>query len=112
MPQIIVIDDRVTNRALLARLSAALASDAQVRDFSDPVAALAWCVENTPDLVVTDFKMPGMNGAEFIRRFREDPRHRDVPLIVVTAYEDREFRYEALAAGATDYLLRRGARTC
>jgi PAS domain S-box-containing protein len=105
MPQIIVIDDRVTNRALLARLSAALAADAAVRDFADPAAALVWCAENTPDLVVTDFKMPGMNGAEFIRRFREDPRHRDVPLIVVTAYEDREFRYEALAAGATDYLL-------
>jgi PAS domain S-box-containing protein len=105
MPQIIVIDDRVTNRALLARLSAALAPDAKVRDFADPPAALAWCAENTPDLVVTDFKMPGMNGAEFIRRFRQDPRHRDVPLIVVTAYEDREFRYEALAAGATDYLM-------
>jgi two-component system, cell cycle sensor histidine kinase PleC len=105
MRQIIVIDDRVTNRALLARLSAALAPDAQVRDFGDPAAALAWCAENTPDLVVTDFKMPGMNGAEFIRRFRQDERHREVPLIVVTAYEDREFRYEALAAGATDYLL-------
>ncbi len=105
MPQIIVIDDRVTNRALLARLSAALAPDAEVRDFSDPAVALAWSLEHTPDLVVTDFKMPGMNGAEFIRRFREDPRHRDIPLIVVTAYEDREFRYEALSAGATDYLL-------
>ncbi len=105
MPQIIVIDDRVTNRALLARLSAALAPNAAVRDFPGPVDALAWCAVNTPDLVVTDFKMPGMNGAEFIRRFREDARHREVPLIVVTAYEDREFRYEALAAGATDYLL-------
>ncbi|HXV23879.1 MAG TPA: response regulator, partial [Alphaproteobacteria bacterium] len=105
MPQIIVIDDRVTNRALLARLSASLAPDAEVRDFSDPADALAWTSEHTPDLVVTDFKMPGMNGAEFIRRFREDSRHRDIPLIVVTAYEDREFRYEALSAGATDYLL-------
>ena len=105
MPLIIVIDDRVTNRALLARLSAALAPDAEVRDFADPAAALAWTREHTPDLIVTDFKMPGMNGAEFIRRFREDPRHRDVPLIVVTAYEDRAFRYEALTAGATDYLM-------
>ena len=105
MPLIIVIDDRVTNRALLARLSAGLAPDAEVRDFSDPAAALAWTAEHTPDLIVTDFKMPGMNGAEFIRKFREDPRHRDVPLIVVTAYEDRQFRYEALDAGATDYLL-------
>ena len=105
MPLILVIDDRVTNRALLARLSAALAPDAEVRDFADPRAALEWTAAHTPDLVVTDFKMPGMNGAEFIRRFRNQPDHREVPLIVVTAYEDRAFRYEALAAGATDYLM-------
>jgi PAS domain S-box-containing protein len=86
-------------------LSSALDPEARVKDFADPRAALEWTVEHTPDLVVTDFKMPEMNGAEFTRRFRENPSNRDVPLIVVTAYEDREFRYEALAAGATDYLL-------
>ncbi|MCI0431892.1 MAG: ATP-binding protein [Rhodospirillales bacterium] len=105
MPLILVLDDRVTNRALLARLAANLAPDAVVRDFADPCAALDWTASTTPDLVVTDFKMPGLNGAEFIRRFRQQPDHADVPLIVVTAYEDREYRYEALAAGATDYLL-------
>ncbi len=105
MPLILVVDDRLTNRALLARLAADLAPDAVVRDFSDPCAALEWTASTAPDLVVTDFKMPGLNGAEFIQRFRQQPGHADVPLIVVTAYEDREYRYEALAAGATDYLL-------
>jgi PAS domain S-box-containing protein len=105
MPLILVVDDRVTNRALLARLAASLAHDAVIRDFSDPLAALEWTKGNTPDLVLTDFKMPGLNGAEFIRRFRQQPGHADIPLIVVTAYEDREYRYEALAAGATDYLM-------
>ncbi|MGH6932667.1 MAG: hybrid sensor histidine kinase/response regulator [Dongiaceae bacterium] len=105
MPLILVLDDRVTNRALLARLAANLDPDAVVRDFSDPCVALEWTASTTPDLVVTDFKMPGLNGAEFIQRFRQQADHADVPLIVVTAYEDREYRYEALAAGATDYLL-------
>ena len=105
MPLILVVDDRVTNRALLARLATSLAPDTVVRDFSDPLAALEWTASNTPDLVVTDFKMPGLNGAEFIRRFRHQPTHAEIPLIVVTAYEDREYRYEALDAGATDYLL-------
>jgi PAS domain S-box-containing protein len=105
MPLILVVDDRVTNRALLARLAASLAPEAVIRDFSDPLAALEWTASNTPDLVLTDFKMPGLNGAEFIRRFRQQPAHAEIPLVVVTAYEDREYRYEALAAGATDYLM-------
>jgi len=58
MPEIVVIDDRVTNRALLTRLSSALDPEARVKDFADPRAALEWTVEHTPDLVVTDFKMP------------------------------------------------------
>jgi len=105
MPLILVVDDRVTNRALLARLAAGLAPDAVTRDFSDPLVALEWTASNTPDLVLTDFKMPGLDGAEFIRRFRQQPAHAEIPLVVVTAYEDREYRYEALAAGATDYLM-------
>src|SRR5690606_34158572 len=64
-----------------------------------------WMQHNTPDLVITDFKMPRMDGGEFIRRFRGLPSCLDVPVIVVTIYEDRDFRYRALEAGATDFLL-------
>ena len=49
--------------------------------------------------------MPNLDGAEFVQSLRRLPTCRDVPVIVVTAYEDREFRYEALNAGATDFLL-------
>ena len=69
------------------------------------MAALAWLENNTPDLVITDYKMPNIDGAEFVRRFRHLPFCFDVPVIVVTIYEDREFRYRALEAGATDFLL-------
>jgi CheY-like chemotaxis protein len=55
-------------------------------------------------LVITDYKMPGMDGAEFTRRFRAMPNNRHVPLVVITAYDDRSFRLRALDAGATDFL--------
>ncbi|MFO1188039.1 MAG: response regulator [Alphaproteobacteria bacterium] len=101
----VVIDDRVTNRNILTRLARLLEDDIVVKAFGDPAEALRWCEGNTPDLVVTDFKMPEMDGAEFISRFRRMPLCFDVPVIVVTVYEDRQLRYQALEAGATDFLL-------
>ena len=105
MSVIVVIDDRTTNRRILSQLSVSLEETTLVKDFENPVKALAWIEDNTPDLVVTDFKMPEMDGAEFVRRFRELPLCFDVPVIVVTAFQDRAFRYRALGAGATDFLL-------
>ncbi len=49
--------------------------------------------------------MPEMDGATFVEHFRALPGCADIPVIVVTAYEDREYRYRALEAGATDFLL-------
>lgn len=105
MSIIVVVDDRRTNLKILAKLAASLGDNIIVKPFPDPREALQWSRSNVPDLVVTDFKMPGLDGAEFTRLFRQDPHCFDVPVMVVTAYEDRSFRYAALEAGATDFLL-------
>ena len=105
MSTILVIDDQATNRQVLSRLAAQADDSADVRSFADPREALESVTEITPDLVVTDYKMPGMDGAEFTRQFRERPLCFDVPVIVVTIYEERSFRYRALEAGATDFLI-------
>ncbi len=104
MTRIVVVDDRVTNLAIFSKLAASIREGAEVATFSDPAAALSWIDGHPADLVITDYKMPGMNGAEFIRRLRSVPVGADVPVIVLTAYEDREFRLRALEAGATDFL--------
>src|SRR5499427_6665598 len=105
MPLIAVIDDRVTNRSILTKLATSLGEDVTVRAFGDPKAALEWAADHCPDLVITDYKMPKLDGAEFVRHFRKLPLCFDVPVVVVTVYEDRDFRYRALEAGATDFLL-------
>ena len=105
MPSIVIVDDRVTNRRILSRLANELDSKPDVETFGDPVLAPGWLEQNEPDLVVTDFKMPNLDGAEFVQSLRRLPTCSDVPVIVVTAYEDKGFRYEALNAGATDFLL-------
>jgi len=103
-PLIVVVDDRNTNRLIFSRLAASIREGASVEAFSDPAHMLAWLGGQAPDLVITDYKMPGMDGAEFIRRLRAMPQGADVPVIVITAYEDRDFRLRALDAGATDFL--------
>ena len=102
---VVIVDDRATNRRIMTELASVLEENLEVKAFADPLAALAWVGDNTPDLVITDYKMPNIDGAEFVRRFRRLPLCFDVPVMVVTVYEDREFRYNALEAGATDFLL-------
>src|SRR5712691_1152291 len=104
MPLIVILDDQVTNRKIFSRLAASVEEGVAVRAFGEPQAALDWVRDNTPDLVVTDYKMPQMDGAEFIRRFRELPAAAEVPVIVITIYEERSVRLRALEAGATDFL--------
>jgi diguanylate cyclase (GGDEF)-like protein/PAS domain S-box-containing protein len=105
MPNVVVIDDRVTNRNVLTRLAASVEEGVRVKAFASPQAALEWVQGAMPDLVITDFKMPGMDGADFTRAFRAMPGAGDVPVVVVTVYEERSYCYQALEAGATDFLL-------
>ena len=100
-----IIDDRATNLKILERLAKSLVEDVEVKIFDRPQKALDDAPMTPPDLVITDFNMPELDGAEFIRRFRAIPDCVDIPVIVITAYEDRDLRYQALEAGATDFLL-------
>jgi two-component system, cell cycle sensor histidine kinase PleC len=104
-PTVAIVDDRITNLKILERLAASLDDRVDVRTFDHPKRALDYARNNPPDLVITDFKMPDLDGAEFIRRFRQLLSCADVPVMVITAYEDRDLRYQALEAGATDFLL-------
>jgi diguanylate cyclase (GGDEF)-like protein/PAS domain S-box-containing protein len=104
MVQIVILDDRETNRKIFSKLAGSIEPGVTVYSFGNPVELLAWLEHNTPELVVTDFKMPSMDGAEFISRLRALPHCGEIPVIVITVYEEREFRLRALEAGATDFL--------
>ncbi len=105
MPLIAIIDDQITNRRIYSKLAASIVPDADVQSFADPIKALEWSRDNIPDIVISDFKMGTMNGAAFTAAFRAQKGCEDVPVIIVTAYEDKSFRYRALDAGATDFII-------
>jgi diguanylate cyclase (GGDEF)-like protein/PAS domain S-box-containing protein len=104
MAVILILDDKSTNRNIYSRLAQTIENGAAVHAYASPVEALEWLQGNAPDLIVTDFRMPGMDGAEFTKYARGSAHGVDVPIIVITAYDDRAFRLRALEAGATDFL--------
>jgi len=105
MNTIVIVDDQPINRSIYAKIAASVGDDVRVETYADPREALAAIVINPPDLVVTDYKMPHMNGATFIRHIRAEPSLADIPVIVITVFEEKSYRFRALDAGATDFLL-------
>jgi two-component system response regulator RpfG len=104
--RVVIVDDRATARSLLEGLARSLEPGVTVESFADPQDALTQMQRATPDLIITDYRMPGMDGIEFTRRIRATRRLADVPIIIVTVVEDRQIRYQALENGATDFLTR------
>ena len=75
-----------------------------MKAFADPAEALVWLTENAADLIVTDYEMPKIDGGEFISRFRALPQGQSVPVMMLTAHEQRLLRLRALESGANDFL--------
>src|ERR1051325_9000915 len=75
-PRILVVDDEAAVREAVASLLETFLDGARVRQAASGQAGLVALNEEAADLIVTDFKMPGMNGAQFPPRGRQSaPRH-------------------------------------
>ncbi len=66
--------------------------------------ALSSVTNCTPDLILLDRMLPGINGDEVIKRVKNDPRTRDVPIIMLTGKADETDQLVGLALGADDYI--------
>lgn len=104
MSTIVIIDDQLTSRQVLVHLVKSIKGNDRIEAFSNAQDALNWLQGGSADLILTDYKMPEMNGIEFINKLRTISSHTHVPVIMVTSMEDREVRYSALESGATDFL--------
>jgi DNA-binding NtrC family response regulator len=98
--RILVVDDELNARTALCEL---LRDDGfLVEAAADGFKALGKMADFAPDLVLTDLKMPGMDGIQLLGRLREVDR--ELPIVVMTAFGEVETAVAAMRAGARDYL--------
>jgi len=100
---VLIVDDTEINLILFAALVKKL-DDCVPHTFAHARDALTWAQDNDPDLVIVDYMMPDMDGLEFIRALREMPGRDAVPIVMITANDQKQLRYRALDLGANDFL--------
>jgi signal transduction histidine kinase len=101
-PVVLVVDDQQANVRMVGALLTR--SGYRVLPALSGVEGLELARGSKPDVVLLDMKMPGMDGFEVLRQLREDPETKDLPIIFLTADNDRENLVRAFAAGAIDYI--------
>jgi CheY-like chemotaxis protein/nitrogen-specific signal transduction histidine kinase len=102
MTRILIVDDEPVARQTLADL---LAGDAFDLDFAaDGRAGLAAARAILPDIILLDLMMPGMDGYEVCTQLRADPLLAEIPILMITAYDDRKSRLRGIGAGADDFI--------
>lgn len=101
-PRILVVDDesiaRITVDALLS------SENYEMHFAENGTEGISLAMEIQPDVILLDVMMPGMNGFEVCRRIRATPGLSEVPILLVTALDDRESRITGLKAGADEFI--------
>lgn len=101
-PVILIVDDDPAQRLLLTEVLEQ--AGFIVVEASDGLEALKLFVQDPPDLVLMDIKMPVMNGLEACAGMRQLPRGKDIPIVLVTGAEDHESIRQAFEVDATDFI--------
>jgi CheY-like chemotaxis protein len=98
-PRILVIDDNKTSLMLIDEV---LSEDYEVVTKQDPAEALDYICSDGVDLVVSDYKMPKMNGVELFHEIKQI--HRNVPFIIISAEDNDDNVRRAKEAGVNSYM--------
>jgi response regulator RpfG family c-di-GMP phosphodiesterase len=96
----IAVDDDPMTLSLIEKI--ALESEFRVITFTTPEDALPYITENEIDIIITDYRMTQMDGIEFIREIRRTKK--DIPIVMVTVFDDASLMMDALKAGATEFV--------
>jgi signal transduction histidine kinase len=102
MSTVLIVDDDPTARDTLVAMLEGEGYDLHLA--KDGIQALRTLKQLQPDLILLDVMMPAMDGFEVCRRIRATPQLAEVPIILLTALDDRDSRLRGIEAGADDFL--------
>ena len=101
---VLVLDDQSTARKILYEIAKGADPLTTPVVFGGAVEALKWASAYHADLVITDFRLPGMDGLEFVRALRRLSHFAEVPVLMVTVVDEKDLRHRALQQGINDFL--------
>jgi len=101
MKSVLVVDDNLVS---LKKVSAQLSDSYDVFLAKSGSLALEVCAKKSPDLILLDVEMPGMDGFETIARLKEDPSLQHIPVIFLTGHNDVATEVRCLESGAMDFI--------
>ncbi|MFI0492261.1 HD domain-containing phosphohydrolase [Flavobacterium sp.] len=101
--KILLVDDQPISLLYLKKTLSRLA-DMDITTCNDAKEALNLFPHEQWDLIVADYQMPGMNGLDFVRRFRQIQGSEETPILMVTASTDPNVKYQLLDLGIVDFL--------
>lgn len=101
---ILAIDDSPSVRQMVALTLTGAGYD--VVEAGDGAEGYAKAIGNRIDAVLTDLNMPGMNGLDFIRKYRAHPSSAGVPIVFLTTESDEDLKRQAREAGATGWIVK------
>lgn len=105
--KILVVDDFSTMRRIVRNLLGELGfSGANIQEADDGNTALAMLQQSHIDFVITDWNMPGMSGIDLLRSIRADNALQALPVLMVTAENNREQIIAAAQAGVNGYIIK------
>lgn len=101
---ILTIDDSASIRQMVAMTLSAAGLD--VVEAINGADGYTKATSQTIHAVITDLNMPVMNGIEFIRKYREHPSSKGIPIILLTTESDEDLKRQAKEAGATGWIVK------
>ncbi len=101
---LVIIEDEEAHFGLMKRTILKAMPKAMVHHFHDATACLAKLHELHPDIIITDYLMPGMTGLEFLETLKQDEK--DIPVIMITGQGDESIAVQAMKLGAWDYIVK------
>lgn len=99
--KVLIIDDQKSNLKILSDI---LRDEVELFLAQDGEQGIRKAIEFTPDLILLDVMMPGINGFEVIRRLKQDPVTYLIPVIFITSLNDVAHEEQGLLLGACDYI--------
>ncbi len=112
MKKVLVIDDNVSMSSLLKKmlhnqLVKIMPNEYEITTLNNGMEAWSWLSEgNIPDLIIEDVNMPLLNGIEFLENLKISGLYKNIPVLVISGFDDTSIRKQCLSLGAFAYVVK------